>query len=74
MKEHQVNWQVSFNPRNMSHRQVMDWIQEQTTNRSSFIRETLVMRMMGMFGFKSADSQEAEREIDADEVLRLIEV
>jgi hypothetical protein len=55
--------------------QLWNWLNEQTTNRSSFIRETLVMRMMGFIG-RRADEQVyiPSVEIDTDEVLRLIQI
>lgn len=45
-KSSQVNWPVAFNPENKSHIDLMNWISKQTTNRSSFIRETLMLRML----------------------------
>jgi hypothetical protein len=77
MKEAQINLQSALNPENRSHMQLWKWLNEQTTNRSSFIRETLFMRMMGMIGVRVDTSLEFEKqkeEIDADEVMRLIQV
>jgi hypothetical protein len=70
----QINLQSSLNPENRSHMKLWDWINEETTNRSSFIRETLYLRMMGKF--KSTEEKEvrSQSEFDADEVLRLIQV
>lgn len=71
----QVNYQVSFNPKSRSHVALMEWLESQTVNRSSFIRETLSMRMMGMFGYRSIEVQEeAVEEINREDALRLIEV
>lgn len=72
----QINLQVSFNPKNRSHIEILNWLNEQTTNRSSFIRETILMRMMGMFGVRNIERSEipSMNDIDQDEVMRLIEV
>jgi hypothetical protein len=74
MKEQQI-LQCALNPQNLSHMQLWNWLNEQTTNRSSFIRETLVMRMMGFVG-RRVDEQSyiPMAEIDTDEVLRLIQI
>lgn len=76
MKEVQICLQCALNPENKSHMQLWDWLNEQTTNRSSFIRETLFMRMMGMIGGKMFEQQGNRQtdEIDTDEVLRLIQI
>ena len=51
MKEQrQINLQISLNPENRSHMELLKWIDTQTKNRSSYIRETMVMRMMGFVG------------------------
>lgn len=71
----QINLQIALNPENKSHMQLWKWINEQTTNRSSFIRETLFMRMMGIIGAVGANLQmQINDELDRNEVLRLIEV
>lgn len=72
-----VNLQISFNLNNKSHRQLIKWIDEQTTNRSGFIRETLVMRMMGFqnvnLGNQPSNNVQVQS-FDEDEVFRLIQV
>jgi NhaP-type Na+/H+ or K+/H+ antiporter len=71
----QINLQIALNPENKSHMQLWKWINEQTTNRSSFIRETLFMRMMGIIGVVGANLQmQIDEELDRNEVMRLIEV
>lgn len=72
MKE-QINLQVSFNPRNESHATLLNWIGKQTTNNSSFIRETLFARMVGGFFGINKDISPNEN-IDQDEILRIIQV
>jgi hypothetical protein len=75
MKETQICLQCALNPSNKSHMQLWDWLNEQTTNRSSFIRETLFMRMMG-FSSRKYENDEVmlTDDIDTDEVLRLIQI
>lgn len=71
----QINLQVSFNPKNRSHMELLSWINTQTTNKSSFIRESVLMRMVGMFGVRGVELQEfKQEEIDVNEVLRLIQI
>jgi hypothetical protein len=75
MKERQIQLQSVLNPENLSHMQLWDWLNKQTTNRSSFIRETLLLRMMGMIGGKLFEQDHMQTDgIDTDEVLRLIQI
>jgi hypothetical protein len=55
--------------------ELLDWLEDQTTNKSSFIRETLLMRMMGMIGavFQNHEMK-SENKFDADEVKRMIQI
>jgi hypothetical protein len=77
MKE-QINVPICFNKNNLSHITLLNWIDQQTTNRSAFIRETVLMRMMGLIGRSSESSKnpfsEQEPEIDIDEALRIIQI
>lgn len=75
MEDKMIVWQISLNPKNVSHRKLMDWVNSQTTNRSSFIREALIMRMYGELREGSVnEGYKKQEEIDKNEVLRLIEV
>jgi hypothetical protein len=71
----QINLQCALNRECKTHMQLWDWLNEQTTNRSAFIRETLFMRMMGMVGVKMIEQDRVQSdEIDTDEVLRVIQI
>lgn len=71
MKEPQINLQVALNPENKSHRDLLKWIDTETKNRSSFIRETLIMRMMGFVG---AGNSSNNSDISKEEALSIIQV
>ncbi|MDP5275253.1 hypothetical protein [Chengkuizengella axinellae] len=43
----QINVQVVFNPKNQHHMNILSWLNEQSKNRSSYIRELLFNRMEG---------------------------
>lgn len=75
MKE-QINVPIAFNRKNNSHMSLLSWIDQQTTNRSAFIRETVLMRMMGIIGRSSESQIETvrESEIDINEALRIIQI
>lgn len=78
MKEQQINLQAALNTENNSHMQLLSWLDDQTKNRSSFIRETLFMRMWGIVGGNIIQRQNENTNLtdnsDADEILRLIQV
>lgn len=71
-----VRLQVAFNPENKSHRDLLEWIDAETVNRSSFIRETLLMRMLGVVGtVKPLDANAFEHnEISREAALEIISV
>lgn len=75
MKE-QINVPIAFNRKNNSHMSLLSWIDQQTTNRSAFIRETVLMRMMGIIGRSTETAFEPVKEIDIDvhEALRIIQI
>lgn len=72
----QINIQMSLNPQNKSHMDLLEWMNEQTKNKSSFIRETMFMRMVGIYGVRSVEVQSTREEIgfDQNEILKLIQV
>jgi hypothetical protein len=71
----QINLQVALNPENKSHMDLLKWIDTETKNRSSFIRETLFMRMMGLVGgMRSEFTFHQSNEVDVDDALSIIQV
>ncbi|OPH61744.1 hypothetical protein BC351_00440 [Paenibacillus ferrarius] len=72
----QICLQVALNPENKSHMDLLEWIDEETKNRSSFIRETLFLRKMGMIGSaKSGFSMDTvQNDISVDDVMSIINV
>ncbi|NBI28080.1 hypothetical protein [Chengkuizengella marina] len=72
MKE-QINLQSALNPLNQNHMRLWEWLNEQTNNRSSFIRETLFMRMSGAF-ITHQEKEKSSKHNDVDEVLRLVKI
>lgn len=70
----QINLQMSLNPENKSHMDLLNWIDDQTTNRSSFIREAMFMRMSGSSNRKSVrvEGVSVKPTFDVDEVKRLL--
>jgi hypothetical protein len=78
MKEQQqINLQVSLNPDNKSHMDLLKWINVETTNRSSFIRETLFMRMVGFIGSMGNNGAAVsleDNDISMEEALSIIQV
>lgn len=56
--------------------QLLEWIDQETTNRSSFIRETMFMRMMGQMNYSQPKekSMPVESVFDKDEILNIIQV
>ncbi|NDI34661.1 hypothetical protein [Chengkuizengella sediminis] len=43
----QINVQIAFNPNNKHHMNMLNWLNEQSSNRSSFIKEVLFHWMEG---------------------------
>lgn len=71
----QINLQVALNPENKSHMDLLNWIDKETKNRSSFIRETMFMRMMGLVGgIKNEISFHQSNEVNVDDALSIIQV
>jgi hypothetical protein len=68
--------QVALNYNNKSHMDLLKWIDTETTNRSSFIRETMFMRMMGVIGSVRdvGNISSQDNEISVDDVLSIIQV
>lgn len=71
----QINLQVALNTENKSHMDLLKWIDKETKNRSSFIRETMFMRMMGLIGgMRNEVSFYQSNEVNVDDALSIIQV
>ncbi len=69
-----ISIQVCFNKMNRAHMELLDWLDEQTTNKSCFIREAILMRKTKVTSASMEYSNHNTSQIDTNEALRIIQI